>query len=438
MRKNGLTSNSFQKKRSIPVHHPFFFACTRGLLSCSLLGWILVDFFQLSLTSIDFHGLPPTTRTTFHMDFYDIQKNARAWFDAVESGNEVAVAQLLADMPNLVFCLDDYKATALHVASENGHAKLVAWLLAKEPRLIKQVDGSRSTALHLAATEGYDEVVAELLAAAPPGFIDWIDDDSFTALHCAALFGHANVVARLLATNPESASIITEECSSVLHLVLGPFAQRGKESQVREIVTQLLAVRPSLIDGVNKQGMNVLHLAVQHHSEDICELLLAIKPDLVFAVDARSRSVLRAAILCSDEFVMKLWRMNPEALQASSDCRDGSPLQALVRNDRDSVIDLLQWSLAIDDLVEVFHTNGRKYEDRFRPVLRRQCEFLLEWLNQDVLGEVFEYLGFLSTTKRSSSLLLTMIEPTIADSSLIVHLEQPVQFDTNTHPPPLD
>lgn len=50
------------------------------------------------------------------------------------------------------------------------------------------------------------------------------------------------------------------------------------------------------------------------------------------------------------------------------------------------VIDVMQWELTFDEVVNAFITHQKSYEERLAPIVERQCEGLVESLNQDVVG----------------------------------------------------
>lgn len=61
---------------------------------------------------------------------------------------------------------------------------------------------------------------------------------------------------------------------------------------------------------------------------------------------------------------------------------------------KNELVELFQWSLSFDDIVT---QRGASDEERYRPAMEQQCQSLFVCLNQDVVGVVFEYLGFVLT-----------------------------------------
>ena len=105
---------------------------------------------------------------------------------------------------------------------------------------------------------------------------------------------------------------------------------------------------------------------------------------------------------CRPEFIAKLWRLNPAALRALNTDKE-TPFHIVVSSENDALFDLFQWSLSLDEIVSACEAHWMSYE-RLRPVMEVQCETLLTLLNQDVLGTVFEYLGF-KLRKRPAKLM---------------------------------
>lgn len=308
---------------------------------------------------------------------------------AAQSGKENVIANILAEWPNLATEYDSGgDKTALLYASEKGYEKIVALLLTACPSVVDaKTSYNPRNALHLAAENGHAQVVAQLLAASP-SLITSTSESGRTALSFAVENGHEEVFAQLLAACPE----LIDKDPRVLHHA----ARNGHDNMVAQIV----ALRPESISVV-ANGWTPLVWAVFRGHEQIAERLLAIKTDEVFAdVAPLDCSLLHVASrTCSREFVAKLLRMNPRALHHT--IPNHMPFFNALMFQRDDLIELFQWSQSFDEIVEVFTQLKESYQERYLPVMERQCEGLFESIGRDVTDIVFEYLG-LEPHKRTS------------------------------------
>jgi len=57
-------------------------------------------------------------------------------------------------------------------------------------------------------------------------------------------------------------------------------------------------------------------------------------------------------------------------------------------------VEVLQGSVAFDDVATAFAACKKDYAERLWPVIEQQCGCLLVSLNRDVVGTVYGYLGF--------------------------------------------
>lgn len=270
-------------------------------------------------------------------------------FDAARSGDDERVAQILGQHASL-----DYLegATALHYAAARGHGKVVSLLLASRPELIHRTTREGSTALHSAVQMGHESVFDQLLHASPD-LIAVAASDGVTVLHDAARNGYGGLVARILALRPRVAAAVTNDGWNAL----GFAVWNGHQS----IAEQLLAAQPELIHGVTAEGDTILHLAVSN---------------------------------CNNmPFVAKLWRLNPRAVRHEN-IYSFTPFHNAIMHEKNALIELFQWSFSFDEIVTVFTKEKINYQQRYRPVMERQCEPLLAYLPLDLLGTVLEYLGF--------------------------------------------
>lgn len=247
------------------------------------------------------------------------------------------------------------KNEVLYEAAQRGDDKAIAQLLVENPLIANEVSVSGGTALHCAASYGHDKVV-ELLLAASPGLIDAVDSLGLTALHHAVIGRHCPAVAALL------------------------------------------AVQSSSVDAVDLGGQTALHWAVASGLEPMVELLLARS---ALTVDSSANTVLHVATGCQHgRLLSRLLALSPEAVRAVNKHGE-TPFHLAVAADYTFAIDLLQWSLTFDEIVSAFTACEKSHIERLRPIVEEQCAGLKDVLHRDVVGTVFEYLGFNHTTKRT-------------------------------------
>lgn len=275
------------------------------------------------------------------------------WFEAaLKVHAKQSVAQILATTGILRYGQNG--ATALHLAAHYGHDLVAAQLLADSPELAHENDG-RWNALRLAVSHGRDKVVAVLLAMSPASFST--ADRVETVLHTAARQGYDTIVAHLL------------------------------------------AVHPGLASEVDCRGWNALHVAVLNAQAGIAETLLAHNPGLIHSTTPDGDTVLHLACMSELEqnkpFYARLLGSNPAALRAAN-CNARTPFEMALVNCNECAMEVIEPELIFDEIVNAFIACEKMddYEERFRPIIERQCECFKDLLNQDVVGIVFEYLGF--------------------------------------------
>lgn len=92
----------------------------------------------------------------------------------------------------------------------------------------------------------------------------------------------------------------------------------------------------------------------------------------------------------SEELMRMVYQMNPDALHKTNGVQE-TPFHLAVRYDNKLAIELVQWSLSLDQIREAFAKYNRKCPQH---VLDQLHEWLLdEPLSRDVVGTVCEYLG---------------------------------------------
>jgi len=258
----------------------------------------------------------------------------------------------------------------------------------------KLVDQLGKTPLHRAAANGAEEIVARLLALTPH-LIDSTGKtkEQLTPLHEAVRRGedqNVNVVKMLLARNPKSIDAKTSEGATALHLA----AEAGN----KQIVAQLLAHWPALIDGETPRGMQ--HFASFIGWKSIVDLLLDLKPELANGINQDNNTVLH--LLCRYNwmlwgspnkdylvFLEKLWRLNPAALHAINN--DGNtPYHCSLRAKDECCVKFFQSKMSCEEILnyheESFHS--------IRALLKHFCEGAVgACLVDDAARLVYGYLG---------------------------------------------
>jgi len=251
------------------------------------------------------------------------------------------------------------------------------------------------TPLSRAAKSGDHDAVAQLLA--DPSLT--IDDTALVdALLLAAYAGHTKVIAQLLAANPACIDAVDSEGRTSLHIAV--CASR------HAVTKQLLAAKPELIKVLDNNLNTAFAEAVSartHRSEE--ELLaLGITPEKV-VIDDKIEYCSMVRGECCHEIVTLLYNLYPEAvtLKQKDATHTRTPFLLAVIFKNDVAIELLQWKLTFDDIVDAFtykvHDDSN-YVERYQPIMKTQCETLFALLGDDVMGIVFECLG-LEARKKS-------------------------------------
>lgn len=264
--------------------------------------------------------------------------------------------------------------------------QIVADLLTKNPQIVEADLGS-TTALHLAARYGHDQIATHLLSQSLD-MANATDTKDWTPLHWAASLGHEQVVAMLLALNLNVAAKDKVGNTPLLYAV-----QAGHD----KVVAQMLAANCfNSLDHVDCFGWTALHNAAFYDRETCAEMLLAVAPEQSYALSKRLDTALHLwsnSGSRNKRFFATLLASNPAALRAVNNSGH-TPFDTAVFNGDDLVIDVVQWELTFDEVVNTFITHQKSYKERLAPIVERQCECLVESLNQDVVGTVFAYLGF--------------------------------------------
>lgn len=148
-----------------------------------------------------------------------------------------------------------------------------AQLLSAEPLFAR----CGRTALHRAAGRGLGEAVAPLLAACPSLINQFIlseEDERITALHCAVFEDRAAIVTQLLAVSPTLINGIDD----------WPLVQWAAREGHATIMAQFLAANPALLERATDEGWTDLLQAVCAGQAELVAQLLAADPASIDAV----------------------------------------------------------------------------------------------------------------------------------------------------------
>jgi len=299
---------------------------------------------------------------------------------AAQVGDDAMAAQFLAAAPESLETLDAFGRTLLHLAATTGHENTFSLILkdaASMPALLDQRDPHGFNALHCAANNGHDKLVTQLLAVRPE-LLDSYDREHLSPLYYAVTRGHEKAAAVLLAAKP---SVFGTDWAKLL--------QSGCEQGSDVIVEMLLAVRPELIHERNYETGNTLLHAV---SGQFKHRRSSANDDNNDNPDSPSNNNNSRRML-----VNRLLSLDPQALRRAN--KEGyTPFDFAMQVNNHVVIDVLQWKLPIEDVLDClsrFYPFGeRKLMPRLRAAVDQQCESLLELLNDDVSTVMYAYIGF--------------------------------------------
>lgn len=310
-------------------------------------------------------------------------------------GDIELVSQLLAAGPDLTQVDPNTHKTAFELSIALDHEKIAELLIATCPTVI-----GNSMNMHLAAVTGKAKVL-ELLLAASPTSIHSVLHDGGVALRLKQSVDRESLT-HLFKKSPTLAKFIATERTALEVAALKGYGR---------VVELLLAASPP--SEVNHHSASALFSAVRGGAEAIAQSLLASNPELASNAifDREGNTLLHICIrgsASSDEFLEKLWKMNPNAVTVVNHARQ-TPFHVAVELGNDFAIELFQWSLTADEICQAYESHER-FAARFRPVIVKQCEPLLEVLNQDVANLVFDYVCHIppSSLFRVESLSFTL------------------------------
>ena len=177
-------------------------------------------------------------------------------FEAIESGDEAKVQELVESDPELAAARDDEGLSAVRYAVYRGADGIVNALLDANPALD----------VFDASAVGRTRGLAELVDAEPELARAW-SSDGFTPLHLAAFFGHPDAVELLLERGAD-VNVIARNAQ----LQVAPLhsAAAGSHPQI----VRMLVEHGADVNARQGGGFTALQSAAQNGDEESVELLL--------------------------------------------------------------------------------------------------------------------------------------------------------------------
>lgn len=321
--------------------------------------------------------------------------------------------ELLNEQPDLITAVNPHGKTALHFAAANGRGQLVDLLLSIHPALIEAKTSMGWTAMHSAAERGRHMIVAQLLAA-DPRLILSVTTSNHTPLQFAASGCHQKLVELLLQISPlEMITQADDLGRTALHCVIEKSRERHSKQHEEAVFARLVAAcPPQLIEARDREGMTVLHYAALGHRQNLLAQILAVRPELTDIVDNDGCNALHYAVGGKEKLIYEdgyfdhvdllpgsnvecvemLWQVNPRAGHVMNN-HNYTPFEIVVAYHDTKLLEMFERNFSMDEIATAFIKNeDESYKARYKPIIRAQCESLLEALTQDVAPIVDQYL----------------------------------------------
>jgi uncharacterized protein len=204
---------------------------------------------------------PALHRPEIHMESTD------SFFDALRTGDQIAVAGLLDADPSLAGQSDGNGLTPVLVAAYHGHRDLAGYVASRTPELspfervvVGDLEGTRA------------------LLDSDPAWATRLTADGWTLLHGAAFFARTDILKLLLERGADPTIASTNAMRNhALHAALA-----GRLD--REGITLLLD-HGADVNARQHGGYTALHSAAMHGDRGLVELLLARGADPAVAAD---------------------------------------------------------------------------------------------------------------------------------------------------------
>ncbi|KAJ9164018.1 hypothetical protein P3X46_023636 [Hevea brasiliensis] len=223
--------------------------------------------------------------------------NYGEFLDAVKRDDVNSVSKFLSIHPDFFdVSSTTWQENPLQVACNHGSHRVAKVIGKWYPQFARFKNREGCTALHLASSKGDLPIVKVLLE---------IDSEvclkknklSMNPLHIAIRNGHDEVIGALIAACPQSIGTVTSQRDTVLllaakHFRLNAFVVLLKEIQNRE--------QDHLLHRKDREGNNVLHIAVSNKFVEIVKLLLPLNSTsrALVRVNSLNKKGLTALDLC--------------------------------------------------------------------------------------------------------------------------------------------
>lgn len=188
-------------------------------------------------------------------------------FEAISSGNEEAVRELVGAWPELAATRTDDGLSAVLDAAYRGEAGILDVLLDANPALD----------VFEAAAVGRTRGLAELVDA-EPGLVRAWSTDGFTPLHLAAFFGHEDA-AELLSERGADLNVVSRNPE----LQVAPLHSAAAGAHAK--IVKLLLDHGADVNARQGGGFTPLHSAAQNDDRESVEALLEAGADRGLAND---------------------------------------------------------------------------------------------------------------------------------------------------------
>lgn len=331
---------------------------------------------------------------------------------AVSGGHVLVVMQLLGARPELIHVttrqnrLREHQKSILQIAVEHEQKDIIAMLLENcesghmfysamkagydhiANQLLDQSPQFIDRACDLGVSYGRDTIVARALDAKPE-LIDTEDAYGRTLLHSAANHGHEKVCAVLLSRKPELINARDRDYRT-------PFDTTQRMSAA-QLLSCAFVHGPHAVTPFTCWSL-MPDIRARPDWEETVRVILAHKPELTKSAHYLDGDTLLHFVFWlkrknndgfNEELMTQVLQMNPDALRMTNDSKQ-TPLDLAFKFNNKFAIELAQWKLSLDEIVQVF---DRKRRGLPQSLFDKLYELVVASLNKDVAMIVYEYLG---------------------------------------------
>ncbi|KAJ8753985.1 hypothetical protein K2173_001883 [Erythroxylum novogranatense] len=186
-------------------------------------------------------------------------------FEVSFAGNVVALRNLLEQDPAILDRVPlfppAFVENPLHISCLRGHVDFAREILSLRPTFVQEINQDGHTPLHLASSKGYIDIVKLILNFGNQNSCVadlCMNKDPYlrTPLHCAVITGRVDIINELLKACPKSASEVTVQNETVLHL-----AVKYNQQHVFRFLVGGICNTETLLNYRDSDGNTILHLA---------------------------------------------------------------------------------------------------------------------------------------------------------------------------------